>query len=113
MNAAEIKTLLLCYWRFARGCSYVALEFSYGSADVIAATPRGQDIYETEVKVSTSDMKKELQKMKHRFAQKGLWGQDTYHLWANYFYFAVPESIKDRALAIINNYFPYAGLLVV
>lgn len=104
---------MMCYWRFARGCTYVACEFNYGEADVISATPRGQDIYDTEVKVSIADMKKEVSKRKHRFAQKGLWGQDTYHLWANYFYFAVPESIKDKALAIIKTYFPYAGLLVV
>lgn len=113
MNAEEIKTLVMCYWRFARGCTYVACEFNYGSADVISATPRGQNIYDTEVKVSIADMKKELSKIKHRFAQKGLWGQDKYHLWANYFYFAVPETMQNKALAIIQNYFPYAGLLVV
>ena len=113
MNAEEIKALVMCYWRFNRGCIYVACEFNYGGADVISATPKGQDIYDTEVKVSTADMKRELSKIKHRFAQKGLWGKDNYHLWANYFYFAVPETIQDKALAIIQNYFPYAGLLIV
>lgn len=112
-QADEIKTLLLCYWRFSRGCPYIATEFEYGAADVIAASPSGQNIYETEVKISVGDMKKELGKRKHQLAQSGFWGKDKLHLWANYFYFAVPSKIQVPAIALIVNYFPYAGLLLV
>jgi len=105
MNADEIKTLLLCYWRFERGCEIVSTEFNYGASDVISVNLNEMSIYETEVKVSVADMKRECRKSKHR--------RTPTKRVTNYFYFAVPDVMKEAALSLCKEFFPYAGLLVV
>lgn len=111
-TAAEMKTLLMCYWRFQRQCYIVAQEFSRGDADIIAFSRKGRNIYETEVKISIADMRRDRNKPKH-YGQGQFWGGDQRSIWANYFYFAVPENIKERALKVCLELFPYAGLLIV
>lgn len=112
MIAEEMKILLMCYWRFVRGCPVVATEFDYGYADVIALSRRGRIIHETEVKVSITDMKADLRKPKHHH-QQDLFGKAVKQMWANYFYFAVPGNIREEALKVCQELFPYAGLIVV
>lgn len=112
MNAEELKALLICYWRFKRGCEIVATEFDYGAADIISLNYKRQQIYETEVKLSIGDMRREKNKRKHTFATKDLWGTTRWKIWANQFYFAVPEDIEEKARDLCKAIFPYAGLLV-
>lgn len=115
-KADEIKTLLLSYWRFQRGCSIVATEFNYGESDVISYSERNHTFYETEVKISIGDMRREKKKMKHRrvILNSSMWDiSPAYHLRARFFYFAVPEAIQEAALKVCEELFPYAGLLVV
>lgn len=111
INAGEMKILLMCYWRFTRQCPLVAMEFDYGYADVIALSGKGRIIHETEIKMSIADMKADRRKPKHH--PRNLFGKDITRNWANYFYFAVPEGIKEKALKVCRELFPYAGLLVV
>jgi hypothetical protein len=111
MNADEMKVLLMCYWRFSRQCPLVAQEFDYKYADVIALSKKGRVIHETEVKTSIADMKADRRKPKHH--HKDLFGKDKKQIWANYFYFAVPEDIKEQALQVCQEIYPYAGLLVI
>ena len=115
-KAEEIKILLLSYWRFHRGCPIVATEFNYGESDVISYSERNHTFYETEVKISIADMRREQKKMKHRrvILNSSMWDlSPTYHLRARHFYFAVPEAIQEQALKVCEELFPYAGLLVV
>lgn len=115
-QAEEIKILLLSYWRFHRGCCIVATEFNFGESDVLSYSEESHTIYETEVKVSIGDMRRERKKLKHRrvILNSALWDTSPiYHLRARHFYFAVPEAIQEPALKLCQELFPYAGLLVV
>ena len=115
-QAEEIKILLLSYWRFQRQCLIVATEFNYGESDVISYSERNHTFYETEVKISIADIRREQKKMKHRrvILNSSMWDiSPTYHLRARCFYFAVPEAIQEQALKVCQELFPYAGLLVV
>jgi len=106
-KADELKILAMCYWRFNRGCPIVAMEYKYGDADVLAVTKDGV-VIETEVKVSLRDLKRDGAKSKHWAMQR-----DTDSTRAHYFFFAVPEELKEEAEAVIVEKFGYAGLLVV
>ncbi len=106
-RADELKILAMCFWRFNRGCPIVAMEYKYGDADVLAVTKDGV-VIETEVKVSIRDLKRDGAKSKHWAMQR-----DTDFTRAHYFFFAVPEDIKEKAQAVIEDNFGYAGLLVV
>lgn len=106
-KADELKILAMCYWRFNRGCPIVAIEYDRGDSDVLTVTEDGI-VIETEVKVSIRDLKRDSTKLKH-------WGmeRDTDFTRAHYFFFAVPEDLKEKAMAVIVEKFGYAGLLVV
>lgn len=106
-RADELKILAMCYWRFNRGCPIVAMEYSYGQSDVLAVTMDGV-VIETEVKVSIRDLKRDGAKPKHWAMER-----DTSGTRVHYFFFAVPESIKEKAQEVIDDVFGYAGLLVV
>ena len=106
-RADELKILTMCYWRFNRGCPIVAMEYKYGDADVLAVTKDGV-VIETEVKVSLRDLKRDGAKLKHWAMER-----DTSFVRAHYFFFAVPEELKEKAEAVIAEKFGYAGILVV
>lgn len=117
----ELKILVMGYWRFNRNCHIVASEYNYGDADVISVTPAGM-VIETEVKVSLSDLKREVNKSKHLAMQSEFAfseGHELDHPYIrsaprrHYFYFAVPQALKEKAKVIIAQEYPYAGLLVV
>lgn len=68
---------------------------------------------DTEVKISISDMQREIgtKNFKHR-----RFIENNPNIWAapftHYFYFAVPAEIEDKATKVLNERYPYAGLLV-
>ena len=111
----------MCYWRKTRGCPIVAMEFNYRDADVVAVNKNGM-VIETEVKTNIRNLREDKMKTKHWFMErevdmvkvppgpKRVFGGYTR---VHYFYFAVPVEIKDKALAVIEEKFPYAGLLSV
>jgi len=114
-TAKEMKTLLMCYWRFQRQHYIVAQEFSYGSSDVISFSERGRKVFETEIKISIADMRRERHKTKHKFRSRpNIFGRMMSEEGrANQFYFAVPDTIENKAVGVCQELFPYAGLLVV
>jgi hypothetical protein len=112
-NAEELKFLVMCYWRFARQHYLVALEYEYGSADVISVSSSGLSVCETEVKISIADLKKEKQKPKHikdPFGSKSL-----RRGYVREFYFAMPSHMAelDQVRLICDGRFPYAGILSI
>jgi hypothetical protein len=68
----------------------------------------GQEIYEVEVKVSLSDLKREPMKVKHKITEV-----QTCFKPCKYFYLAVPEYLKEQALEICKKNFPNAGLYIL
>jgi hypothetical protein len=109
--AQELKWLVMMYWRFQRQYWLVAHEYSYGDADVLSASKNMGVICETEVKVSIADLKRELQKSKHRSDAFGKRFLRTKYV--DYFYFAMPLALVNKAIPICDNFFPYAGILSV
>ena len=108
MNEADIiKLVTLAYWKYDRQHIMGAIEC--GGADVKTMT-KSLLIAESEVKVSIADMRREFKtkKYKHQNMGEGF----NYRLNVNYFYFVVPERLKDKALETVKELYPYAGLLV-
>ncbi len=110
-EAEGIKIAVLRFWCGKR-LHYPVGAMEFHDADVMVIA-RSLAMVETEVKLTIADMRSELKSKWHkhwRMAENvrylGL------HPAANYFFFAVPEALKDRALAVIDELYPYAGLLI-
>ena len=108
MNSAQLKTAILCHYRYRQRRKYIATEVGTFSADVIVANDK--DMHEIEVKTSISDFRNDFKKEKHNiYCRLG----SRYSIWIpNKFYFAVTPALKDFALKYLQNY-PQYGLYVV
>jgi hypothetical protein len=114
MNAEEIKGYVASHFRYEQQVALIAFEApdhlggAYGElADVMVVTDH-RLLYEIEVKITIADLKRDVDKHKHTGFKNG----DTRHPVSR-FYFAVPKEIWVPALEIIENIYPYAGLLSV
>lgn len=88
MKAPEIKLKLLHYFRFKRRYLFIATEVGVLNSDVLVSNEK--TIIEFEVKTSKQDFNNEFKKRKHTLMQK--------KEYANYFYFAIPEKLKEYVL---------------
>lgn len=116
-----MKAEVSAYWRYVRGMKYVGVEADY--MDVMAAndsTPPA--VIETEVKVTLADLRADGSKEKHQHIELELrgelyrWRPDStpHRMWTpTRFMFAVPHYLHERALPVVQDLYPYAGLLVV
>lgn len=106
----KIKIAVLAYWRFNKHHMLGAIECK--NADVLTIS-RAYKITETEVKVSINDMSCEL---RTKYYKHRRYLENNPETWASpmthYFYFAVPIDLQDKALKIIGERYPYAGLLI-
>ena len=121
MNATEIKAEQAAYWRFVRQMPIVAVEALDEDLLVVSAS---RQFYIVEVKVSAADMRADRLKRKHADIRTVLglpllekqhsFFQDPlkYGRIPNYFYFAVPEALKAKAVKIRDEFYPYAGLIL-
>lgn len=130
LDSDTVKALTLQYWRYDRQHSLVILE--YDGADVLTVS-KDRFLYEVEVKVSIADLRRDIAKAKHFILRERL-GLDTDGVKAwqwqrllrsrslypglrrpkphlQQFYFAVPLQLEDKARAVIDELYPYAGLL--
>lgn len=107
----EMKLGVLAYWRYSRQHIMGAIECS--SSDVLTIT-KSLMITETEVKVSIGDMRREVKTKFCKHSRMMAFGEQHRLLMpsANYFYFAVPEELKEKALNVCQERYPYAGLLI-
>jgi len=118
MKEAEILKLeALSYWRFERNHIIGAIECQ--DADVKTMT-RAKMLTETEVKVSITDIQREVSTKHYKHRQmrldnlpSGQYYSAIGHCSVHYFYFLVPLRLKDKALEICKERYPYAGLLVL
>jgi len=98
MDAHEIKTKALHYWRFTRnGYNYISTEAGKFKADILVSNEK--EIIECETKISRADLRNDFKKKKHSiYANPSAW----YSKWLpNKFYFAVPTSLVDLALELV------------
>lgn len=115
MNALEMKAEQAAYWRFKRQMPVVAVEAL--NEDVIVIT-RGRKLYIIEIKVSISDLRRDLDKPKHAAIRDRVGlplfdhQRPRYGGIPNAFYFAVPWNLAEKAEKVIEELYPYAGLLV-
>lgn len=114
MPAAEVKAMVAGFFRYKSQCPIIAFEasdelkWSSGEpADLLVVT-KSRMLYEIEVKVSLSDLKSDIKKRKHQFFTNA-----PEYLPVHKFFFAVPNEIDSQALVIVEERFPYAGLLAV
>ncbi len=110
-EAEAIKIAVLGFWCGKR-LHYPVGVMEFHDADVMVVA-RSLMMVETEVKVSIADMRSELKskwlkhwRLRENTRQGGLGPA------SNYFYFAVPLALQEKALAVIEELYPYAGLLV-
>jgi len=109
MNEADIiKLVTLAYWRYDR--QHIAGAIECGGADV-KTMAKSLLITESEVKVSIADMRREFNSK--RYKHQHMFGEGfNRRPNVNYFYFVVPERLKEKALEVVRELYPYAGLLV-
>jgi hypothetical protein len=110
VNALTVKAEVLAYLRYRRQFPIVAVEAF--QADVLAVDER-KFLWEVEVKVSLADLRADGRKMKHVGLKSMSEENPGYGLIPNFFSFAVPRDLSEKALAIIDASYPYAGLLSV
>lgn len=106
--AGEIKIATLSFWRFAKHHPIGGIEIK--DADVLSVTRAGM-ITETEVKVSISDMQREIKTKRYKHSRMMGKFASLYPM-AHYFYFAVPKELEESATRVIDERYPYAGLLL-
>lgn len=118
MTSTEIKRTLLNYYRFNQGL-YVATEVSTirGIADIVAMSKNFSKVIEVEVKVSISDLKNEAKskELKHKVLNKMFESNksERYSISPNYFYFAIPEELLDKAVPIIEDLGDFYGIISI
>ncbi len=109
MNLPDrMKLATLSYWCFER--QHMMGAFECNGADVLTVS-KAFVVYETEVKISIADMQREIstKNYKHRQMreQRNFAPPNVHH-----FYFIVPSLLGDKALEVIDQRYPYAGLLL-
>ena len=123
MDAIEVKAEQAAYWRFIRQMPVVAVEALDEDLLVVSKQRR---LFIIEVKISAADMKQERLKSKHSNIRKALklslleeqkpsyWADPFIWDWLpNYFYFAIPKTLETKATKILDEFFPYAGLITI
>lgn len=98
-----MKAHVMAYLRFKRRCIYCATEMGVYHADVLGYNER--KLIEVEVKTSKSDFMADFKKQKHK--------RRLYGYTPHFFYFAVPESLREVCNTFLKEKYPAYGLLVV
>jgi hypothetical protein len=115
MNAIQLKTALLSFFRFQRQWAYVNTESGDFYADVL--TSNKKKLVEIEIKVKHNDIFAEFKKPKHHqyrsFVEKGAKPINRRTQWIpNEYYFAVPEHLLDTLRHQLEEW-PEYGIIVV
>lgn len=98
----------MSYFRYTRQmlCA-TEVTCSHGIADVLAVSQDGLKSYEVEVKISLSDLKRELTEKYHKHREL----INDSRCKCNYFYFCLPEELLDKALPILNKFSTKYGII--
>jgi hypothetical protein len=123
VDAIEIKAEQAAYWRFGRQMPIVVVE---ALDEDLLVVSKQRSLCIVEVKISAADLRQERLKWKHSSIRKALglpllgcqkpcyWDNPLEWDWLpNYFYFAIPKTLESKAIGIVDELFPYAGLITV
>ena len=109
MKLSEImKIATLVYWRYSKHHMMGGIECK--NADVLTVN-RSFMLTESEIKISIADMRREVKTKRYKHLRMN-GGLPSLCPVAHYFYFVVPEALKDKALSVCDDIYPYAGLLI-
>lgn len=123
VNSEDLKTLALSWLRFEKQFNLICTEDPFRNADAIGTDTSQQcrKMIEIETKISIADLRADLNKrVKHERMGKlfrkekihDLWQEDPEHtLFPSQFYFLVLDTLKDKAMDVIKELYPYAGLM--
>lgn len=111
LSSEVIKAAIAWHYRYDEQCPLVAFEancrlepWTGERADLLVVT-KDRHLVEVEIKCSIADLRADRKKSKHQRFRDGYGGMPT-HL----FYFAFRKEIANRALAVCDKLFPYAGV---
>ncbi len=113
LTSSIIKVLLMHKYRYKDGY-YVSSEVdicgSFGSiADLGIFDSKKKDFFEIEIKISRSDLKKDILKDKHRAYKSG-----NRYLCISRFYYAVPTSLVNDAKELLEEHsLPYGIIEII
>ena len=118
MRAEQIKAAVASYWRYQRQCPVIAFEvnsqlegWAGEPADVLVLN-QDRQLLEIEVKVSITDLKRDVKKDKHlRFRNRHNGITTDRRMMTYLFYFAVPQEIANKVKPVVDELFPYAGII--
>ena len=100
MKSSHVKASVASYFRYKKQCPLITFErplkHNMGQPDILVIT-KNRKIVEVEVKVSLSDFKNDTKKKIWNYRSKL---PDLYPM-PYQFYYAVPEKLKDKALAVM------------
>ena len=103
-----MKTRLLLYFRDIKRFPIVATEWK--DMDVVVCDLKFK--HEIEVKISISDLKADFKKFKFMYFGEEFY-QEHRDFVPNNFYYAIPDELKEKAIPIIEENAPFAGIIVV
>lgn len=115
MNSAELKAETMAWLRYVKRMQAVCTELQslHGNPDVVGVSPN--TFIEVEVKVSLRDLMADFanKKTKMWFYQETAKGNENLsNKVPNYFFYMVTEAMAERALDIVREKFPKAGVIV-
>lgn len=112
----SLHTEAMAWLRFGKQVPLLCTEAGRWNADVLGIRSDGLAI-EVEIKRSLSDLRAEFRNKQNKhwhYANPGrketLFGMDSDRWTPNYFYFYVPESLKEAAVKLAEEKAPYAGV---
>lgn len=109
-----LHTEALAWLRYGKRMPIVCTEAGKWNADVLGMNSK--ICIEVEIKHSISDLRADFRNKAHKHFLYKEANPDDGTGWSgsipNFFYFLTPAELKDKALEIINDKAPYAGLLI-
>lgn len=108
INSDFMKIVVASYYRFKLHYIYTCTEFDF--MDVCACN--GNSLIEIECKISKSDLKKELDKPKHKYYKVG---NLSYFFIPNKYYIAITQKMYEdkECVEFIKNLNPNYGIIVI
>lgn len=109
----SLHTEALCWLRFAKRMPIVCTEGGKWNADVLGMNSKMS--IEVEIKNSISDLRADFRNKAHKHYLYNVGDSNPNSGWTgsipNFFYFLTPGELKDKALEIIKDKAPKAGLI--
>ena len=101
MTSDFMKLRLMEHYRFKRGMIVgVEAHVARGIADILAISIDLQRSYEIEIKTSISDLKADFKNKENKHLKME---EDKYDMAPNYFIFAFPKSLLEKAEQFLKN----------